>query len=122
MDSIQGHKNANRWVMSPLGESTQMPLPSQTWTFSKNIVDYESDNFGVYELLNESEVLYIGQGEVKKRLMAHFPDGSDPIVGATKYRVEYTGGKEKAEQRERAELDSYLKQNGKYPRFNQRRG
>ena len=84
-----------------------------------------SDNYGVYELGNAYDILYIGEGHVFTRLMAHFADGSDPIPGASLYRVEHTGSKLRAQQRQNAELASYYRKHGRYPRLaraNKRKG
>ena len=99
-----------------------MPLLKKWSTFNKTIVSRETDNFGVYELGNIHGVINIGEGHVRSRLLSHFTNGSDPIVGASYYRVEYTGGKTKAVQRQNAELEAYKRTNGRYPRFNQRKG
>ena len=73
-------------------------------------VAVESDGYGVYELADASgNILYIGEGHVQSRLYSHFISASDPTPGVGLYRVEYTGSKERAEQRERAELCSFCK-------------
>lgn len=99
-----------------------MPLPIRWPIFNKGNVNRETDNFGVYELGNSDEILYIGEGQVYTRLMSHFADGSVPIPGVGLYRMEYTGGKLRATQRQNAELDAYFRMHGSYPRHNQRRG
>lgn len=86
------------------------------------MVGKESDKFGVYELGNDDDILYIGEGKVHDRLMAHFPKGSDPIVGSSHYRVEYTGGKKRCKERQNAELRAYYRAKGRYPKFNSRKG
>jgi hypothetical protein len=86
------------------------------------MVDRENDFLGVYEIGNDYDILYIGEGQVKSRLLRHFPQGPEPVVGASKYRVEYTQGKDRCVQRQNAELDAYYKQNGRYPKFNTRKG
>ena len=99
-----------------------MSLLKKWSAFNKTNVSRETDNFGVYELGNVHGVIYIGEGHVRSRLLAHFRDGNDPIVGASDYRVEYTGGKTRAVQRQNAELATYKRRYGKYPRYNQRKG
>lgn len=100
-----------------------MPISKRFSSYTKENVNLETDNFGVYELANENnEVIYIGEGQVKTRLMAHFPTGQHPIKGATKYRVEYTGSKLRCEQRERALLKEFEKANGRLPRWNKQLG
>lgn len=35
--------------------------------------------YGVYELGDRNKsIVYIGEGKIRERLLAHFPDGSDP--------------------------------------------
>ena len=99
-----------------------MPLAIRWSAYTKDNVKREGDNYGVYELGDYDDILYIGEGLVYTRLMSHFADGSDPMPGVSSYRVEYTGGKLRAEQRERAELDAYYRNYGCYPKFNQCRG
>ena len=99
-----------------------MPLAVKWSSFNKENVSKEKDNYGIYELGNSEDILYIGQGIAKLRLMSHFPDGTDPIVGVSLYRVEYIGSKERAEQRERVELANYERRHGRLPKFNHRRG
>jgi len=99
-----------------------MPLQIRWSYYTKDLVARESDNFGVYEIGNGANILYIGEGRVYSRLMAHFPQGSEPVVGASYYRVEYTGGKDRGVQRQNAELDAYRRANGRYPNFNTRKG
>ena len=99
-----------------------MPLPIKWSYYNKDSVARESDNYGVYELGNDYGILYIGEGQVYTRLMCHFPQGTEPVVGASYYRAEYTGGKDRAVQRQNAELMKYYRTYGRYPPFNTRRG
>jgi hypothetical protein len=101
-----------------------MPLSIKWSRFNKaEVLANESDKYGVYELGNDSgEILYIGEGQVRTRLICHFPQGSEPVVGTSCYRVQYTGGKTRCLQRQNAEMDSYLRKNGCYPKFNTRKG
>jgi len=86
-------------------------------------VAVESDGYGVYELADASgNILYIGEGHVQSRLYSHFISASDPTPGVGLYRVEYTGSKERAEQRERAELRDFTRSHGDCPKFNDRLG
>ena len=76
-----------------------MPLAIRWSTYTKEAVKtYETDYYGVYEIAHYETgvVLYIGEGQVKKRLLAHFPNGKEPVVGGNVYRVEYTGSKTRA--------------------------
>ena len=99
-----------------------MPLPKRWSYLTKEDVTRETANYGVYELGNEYDILYIGEGAVYTQLMSHFSTGRAPIVGASYYRVEYTGGKDRAVQRQNAELHAYKRKHGRYPRFNRRKG
>jgi len=100
-----------------------MPIQAKWSDFTKDNVNKEKDNFGIYELGDTSgDSLYIGRGRVRNRLTSHFLNGSDPIPGSSKYRTEYTESELRCEQRERAEMDAYFKKYGKYPKYNQRRG
>jgi len=100
-----------------------MPIFKKWSHFNLASVSRETDAYGVYELAAPSgQILYIGEGHVNARLLAHFINGRDPIPGTSLYRVEYTGSKERAEQRERSELRDYIRSNGTCPRFNDRLG
>ena len=93
-----------------------MPLTIKWSHFTKENVDREADNYGVYELGNDDGILYIGEGYIYTQLMSHFPQGSTPVVGASYYRVEYTQGKTKAVQRQNAELGAYSRKHGVLPK------
>ncbi len=99
----------------------ELPLAFRWSYYTKVNVFRETDGYGVYELGNDREILYIGEGHACSRLMTHFPDSSEPVFGASYYRVEYTGSKERAEQRQNVELEGYRRQHGAYPRFNSRK-
>ncbi len=100
-----------------------MPLPIKWSSFNKGNVSEESNAYGVYELSDsDGNIVYVGEGHVKDRLDSHFGIGKDPIPGAGQYRVEYTGSKERAEQRERAEIRAFQRRRGDCPKFNDRLG
>lgn len=100
-----------------------MPIQAKWSDFTKENINKEKDNFGIYELGDTNgDILYIGRGIVRNRLMSHFLNGNDPIPGTAKYRTEYTGSELRCIQREKAELDAYYKKYGKYPKYNQKRG
>jgi len=99
-----------------------VPLAIKWSYYTKENVGRESNNYGIYELGNGSGVIYIGEGRIYDRLMCHFAQGSEPCPGASYYRVEYTGGKDRCVQRQNAELDTYRRQSGKYPAYNTRKG
>ena len=100
-----------------------MPLFVKWSPYNKTNVSQEPDSFGVYELADrDGQILYIGQGRLRARLLAHFVTGRSPIPGASKYRTEVIGVKERAEQRERAEIRNFTRKNGDCPKFNDRLG
>ena len=99
-----------------------MSLQIRWSDYNKDRVGEETDNYGVYEIGNDFDILYIGEGQVRSRLLSHFPQSSEPVVGSSLYRVEYTVGKDRAVQRQNAELLKYYRDTGHYPRFNTRKG
>lgn len=77
---------------------------------------------GVYELGDKDKnVIYIGQGILTERLLAHKISRKACFRKAQYYRFEKTGGKERAEQRERAEMSQYERQYGNFPECNKRK-
>jgi len=99
-----------------------MPIGKRWSSFTKANVQRETDNYGVYELGDSNgTVQYIGEGQVRSRLLAHFADGSEPIPGTKYYRVEYTGSKARCVQRQNALLNEFQKRYGRLPKYNQRR-
>lgn len=100
-----------------------MPLFKKWSHYNKINVSNESEGYGIYELGDASgNILYIGEGHIQSRLFSHFIASSDPIPGVGIYRVEYTASKERAEQRERAEIRDYTRSHGDCPKFNDRLG
>ncbi|GAH17574.1 unnamed protein product, partial [marine sediment metagenome] len=91
-------------------------------TYTKEIVGKETNNFGCYELLATTvNVHYIGEGKVRDQLLSHFNGGNAPCPGTKFYRVEYTGSKEKAVQKQNALLKAYEKKYGRLPKYNQKK-
>ena len=101
-----------------------MPLGKKWSIFTKEIVRKENDFLGIYELGNGdgSDILYIGEGRVRSRLLDHFSDGGSSTPGVSYFRVDYIGSKETVGQRERAEIAKYEKMKGRLPKYNQKRG
>jgi len=96
-----------------------MPLGSKIWLFEKRIVELEREDYGVYELLDDSDkILYIGCGNVRGSLITHFEDGKNPISGAFNFSVEYTWDEEKSRKRQQEELARYYDKNKRYPKYN----
>ena len=101
-----------------------MPLSVRWSAFNKDNVLAEPNYYGVYELGdNGGQIMYIGQGLMRDRLNSHFIGGSHPIGHVAKYRRKFTGSKQRAEERERAELRAYADSHGGYlPPYNKRLG
>ena len=100
-----------------------MPLPQRWSKYKKENVSNAPNTFGVYEIANsEGEIVYIGQGNIRRRLNDHFLGGSDPIPPGAQFRFAETRTKLRAEQRERAELNQYERDKGELPRHNKRQG
>jgi hypothetical protein len=98
-----------------------MPLGSRIWLYTKSIVELEHDDYGVYEILDNSDnILYIGYGKIRSSLMKHFADGQDPLHGAFNFSAEYTWDEQKSKKRQQEELGKYYQTNKKYPKFNTR--
>jgi len=101
-----------------------MPLYKKWSSFNKDNVLSETDAYGVYELGDSNgKIVYIGHGRIRNRLNSHFLSGRDPIPRVSLYRAEVVGSKERAEQRERAEIRAYMRSNyGVCPAYNKRLG
>ena len=105
-----------------------MPIAKKWSPYNKETINaFETDNLGIYEIGHREtgEILYIGEGQVRIRLLAHMPDGKrnhETVVGGNVYRTEYTGGKTKAVQRQNSELDTFRIKNGdRNPKYNKHR-
>lgn len=99
-----------------------VPIDKRWSNFTKERVKLEADNYGAYEIGNRSgDILYIGEGHVKTQLLSHFSTGNAPVVGASRYRCEYTGSKSSCVSRQNALLRDYRnKHDGKNPPFNKK--
>ena len=98
-----------------------MPISKKWSAYTKeNVKQKETNNYGVYEIGNSTEVLYIGEGQTKTRLLAHFPNASEPVVGASGYRTEYSGSKNECLRRQNALLAEFKMKYGRLPKFNQK--
>ena len=99
-----------------------MPLAIRWSKFTKENLDRVDPVYGVYELGDKNKnVIYIGQGILSERLWAHKTSDRPCFKKARYYRFQKTGGKERAEQRERAEMNVYEDQYGVLPECNKRR-
>lgn len=100
-----------------------MPIEKKWSHFTKDNVDREGDNYGVYELGDtDGYVIYIGQGRLYTRLISHFIGASHTIPGTKYYRVEYRNSKESAEQGERRLLREHERNWDTLPKYNKRLG
>lgn len=101
-----------------------MPISVKWSTFNKDNISEEPNNYGIYEIGDSNgNIMYIGQGQIGDRLDSHFVNGSHPVGHSAKYRTERTGGKQRAEERERAELSAYARTHGgALPPYNRRFG
>ena len=101
-----------------------MPLSLKWSAFNKDNVLAESNSYGIYEISDkDGKIRYIGEGRLKDRLNSHFVGGKDPIPCSAKYRKEVIGSKQRAGERERAELRAYSRiHDGNLPPSNKRLG
>ena len=98
-----------------------MPISSEWWSYTINLVEMERDAPGVYELGNPGKnVIFIGSShQVRSTLLEHIkePVGSCVRRFATRYRIEYTDDFKK---REDELFNEHLKLHGKLPRCSER--
>ncbi|PKP03620.1 MAG: excinuclease ABC subunit C [Bacteroidetes bacterium HGW-Bacteroidetes-6] len=77
--------------------------------YKKEIISDEDNYFAAYELANKDKItIYIGEGLLKSKLLAHLPNGSEPVVGTSYYRYELTGSKEKCVSRKNDLLKDFM--------------
>ena len=95
---------------------------SQWWEYREGLVASDRDEFGVYELADESKnTVYYGSGKIKTRLLDHLNKKECPM--ARFYRVEYFSTETECRAREQKLLEEYKKaHNGKLPMYNERMG
>jgi len=97
-----------------------MPIQKKWSSFRKERVKKTSDVCGAYELADRSkDVIYIGEGELRNRLLAHFIKGSDPIPETSYFRYEITESKNQCEHLQNALLEEYFRVYGRLPKYNQ---
>lgn len=96
-----------------------MPLGTRMWSFTKDVVRLERDEYGVYELLDSlRNIVYIGYGKVECSLLEHFSDGTHPIPCVHHFSIEYTWSEQKAKERWVEELDKFFKMHNRKPSYN----
>lgn len=99
------------------GGGVGIAKPWSRW--AKKRVDQHDDNYGAYELGDSSgEILYVGSGRIRSRLLDHFPPGRDTKPGVSRFRVEYKGSRRAARGRERRLLFNFRNKHGRLPKFN----
>jgi hypothetical protein len=98
-----------------------MPISSEWWSYTVNLVEMERDAPGVYELGNPGKnVIFIGcSSKVRSKLLEHLaePAGSCIRRFATRYRIEYTND---FKRREDELYNEHVKLHGKLPRCSER--
>lgn len=99
-----------------------MPIGKRWSKYTKDNVGGVSNIYGTYELASgDPNVVYIGEGKLYDRLMAHFAKGgSDPIPAVSYFRYEATGSKQRAIQRQNALLSKFEENYGELPKYNQK--
>lgn len=95
------------------------------WSYysKENIKKIPSWYIGTYEIGHQSsnKILYIGEGKLRARLLAHFPDGrrnEETVVGADAFRFLITNQKHIAVQNQNQHLRSFNEKYKKLPKFN----
>lgn len=86
---------------------------NKKWSdYKKETISKEENFFATYELANkDKKILYIGEGQLKTRLLAHLPNDTEPVVGTSYYRFELTGSKQKCVSRQNALLKDFMEDN-----------
>ena len=98
-----------------------MPIGKRWSKYTKDHVRNVPNIYGTYELADgDKNVVYIGEGKLYDRLMAHFATGSDPIPAVSHFRYEVTKRKQRAKQRQNALLSKFEENYGKLPKYNQK--
>lgn len=92
---------------------------TQWWGYRKGMVESDKDDFGVYELADESQnTVYYGSGHVKTRLLDHLNKQECPK--AKQYRIEYSTCEKDCRAREEQLLEAYKRAYGKLPMYNEK--
>ena len=89
---------------------------------TKDNVRSVANVYGVYELANGSgNIVYIGEGKLRERLIAHLSIRSDPTPGVSYFRYATTGSKRRAIERQNALLSEFNRKYERLPIYNQKR-
>ena len=103
-------------------EEEEMPILDRWWIFAENIVGYEQDVPGVYELGDTNGmVVYVGSSnQLRRRLREHLGESMTSCIKkhVKQYRVEYT---QTFVARERQLYDEHVRVHGKPPLCNSQR-
>lgn len=96
---------------------------AKKWSrYTKDDVRNVANVYGVYELADGAgNIVYIGEGKLRERLIAHLSIHSDPTPGVSYFRYATTGSKRKAKQRQNALLSEFRRKYGRLPMYNQKR-
>ena len=99
-----------------------MPIAKRWSNYKKEHVQKVDNVYAVYELADKlKEVIYIGEGELRERLLAHIIGGNDPIPTTSHFRFEKTTSKTRCVQRQNALLAEFKRRYGRLPKYNQLR-
>ena len=93
---------------------------TQWWGYNAASVSLNSDFYGVYELCDfNGEVVYIGSGKVKSKLLGHLEKKECPL--ARYYRLLIVGAEEYCKLKESETLQEYIKGMGRLPLYNEKK-
>ena len=89
------------------------------WMYFEHLINYDPDEFGVYELGDAGKnTIYYGSGKIKTRLLDHINKKNFPL--AKYYRFELSKTEPQCRKKEKALLESYEEIHGKLPMYNER--
>lgn len=93
----------------------------QWWSYTKDVVAYDPDKLGVYELGDEGKnTVYYGSGMIKTRLLDHLNKKECPM--ARHYRFESFNNEAECKAREKELLEEYKRKHRKLPMYNEKTG
>jgi hypothetical protein len=91
----------------------------QWWSYTNDVVAYDPDKLGVYELGDEAKnTVYYGSGMIKTRLLDHLNKKECPM--ARYYRFELFNTEAECKAREKELLEDYKQKHGKLPMYNEK--
>ncbi len=84
----------------------------------KNVGKVEK-RWGIYKLASSSKrILFIGRGNLQKRLPIHLPNGKSPAEGVEYFSIEYYDSGEDAMETWKELLQEHRDKFGKVPEYN----